>query len=341
MVADLATQWASLQMELEAHRSDRARHGVGTVGTTTPVCLLTGFLGAGKTFLLADLLTHPPAGLRVQAIVNDIGSLPFDPTLVASTSGVRVELTNGCGCCERTADLADALGELGADPDCDLIVLEASGAADPLGLAQVVAADPNLRLDRIVTVVSAAQLDGQMQFEPVASVTDRQLDSAHCVVVSGCDLVSPQAADAAVDRIARRAPGRTVERSSRRAPASHVLFPTSPRGARPGPAGADGLHRILHVETVTQQRQPSMDELHAALSGSRPGLVRAKGRLVVDGRTCLVQLTPQSIEIVASSAGPCALMVIGVDAADVQQVIDLIAPTIGTAAIGHEQGDQP
>jgi hypothetical protein len=99
------------------------------------------------------------------------------------------------------------------------------------------------------------------------------------------------------------------------------------------------LHRTLHVETVTQQRQPSMDELQAALAGSRPGLVRAKGRLVVDGRTHLVQLTPQSIEIVEAPAGPCALTVIGVDAADVQPVIDLIAPTMATAAIGHEQGD--
>jgi hypothetical protein len=156
--------------------------------------------------------------------------------------------------------------------------------------------------------------------------------------------VSPQAADAAVDRIAQRAPGRPVERSSRREPASHVLLPTSPRGARPGPEGASGLHRALHVVTVTQERQPSMEALHAALAESRPGLVRAKGRLVVDDRVHLVQLTPQSIEIVEAPNGPCALTLIGLGPADVHQVIDLIAPTIApmarTAAVGHEQGDQ-
>jgi hypothetical protein len=110
--------------------------------------------------------------------------------------------------------------------------------------------------------------------------------------------------------------------------------------ARPGPAGAAGVHRELHVVTVTQQREPSMKELRVALAESQPGLVRAKGRLVVDGQACLIELTPQSIEIVEAPAGPCALTLIGVDPVDVQPVIDLIAPTVATSAIGHEQGDQ-
>ena len=332
MVADLATQWAALQMELEAHRPDRARRRSGPTGPATPVCLLTGFLGAGKTTLLVDLLSNPPDGMRVKAIVNDVGSLPFDPTLVGSDLGVRVELTNGCACCERTADLADSLGELGADPDCDLIVLEASGVADPFGLEHLVAADPSLRLDRIVTVVNAAQIDERTRFEPVASIIERQMASAHSVVVSGCDLVPAHAVDAAVDHIARLAPGRPIERSARSAPASRALLPTSPRGARPGPADA-GVHRSFHVVTVVQQRSPTLDELCHALVESRPGLVRAKGRLVVEGRSHLVQLTPQTIEIVETPGGTGSLTLIGIEPDDVRRVIDLIAPDTATDVV--------
>ena len=293
------------QMELEAHRPDRARNGSAASDTVTPVCLLTGFLGAGKTFLLADLLAHPPAGLRVQAIVNDLGSLPFDPTLVAAQDSIRVELTNGCGCCERTVDLAAVLGELGADPDCDLIVLEASGAADPLGLAQVVAADATLALDRIVAVVSAAQLDGRSRVEPVASMIERQIDSAHSVVLSGCDLVSDEVADAALDGIVERAPGRPVERSS---PSGAGEPRAAADGAARGearPAGAVGVHRELHVVTVTQRAR--------AVDGGAAGRVRRRsnrgsfeprGAWSSTVRRASSSSHPQSIEIVDGTPGP-------------------------------------
>ena len=158
MPADIEAAWRSLRTQLVAHRPDPGARSWGDTENPTPVCLLTGFLGVGKSFLLADLLVNPPADVRIKAIVNDVGALEFDPTLVESTDDVRVELTNGCGCCERTAELADSLAALADDPSCDLIVLEASGAADPLAIAQVIAADPSLRLDRIVAVTNAAHL---------------------------------------------------------------------------------------------------------------------------------------------------------------------------------------
>ncbi len=352
MPADIEAAWLSLRTQLVAHRPDPSAQALGDTETPTPVCLLTGFLGAGKSFLLADLLTNPPDDTRIKAIVNDVGALEFDPTLIESENDVRVELTNGCGCCERTSELADALAALADDPTCDLIVLEASGAADPLAVAQVIAANPSLRLDRIVAVVSAAQLTAATVhqpalpetklpetklpetklpetalLEPMASITDRQIDSAHCVIVSACDLVDHHAATAAVERAAQLAPGRTVTRSSRQAPATHVLLPGAPRGARPAPANAGAIHRELAVVTLEQRHEPTMSELRSVLEASRPGLVRAKGRLVIEGQRYLVQLTPQSIDIMDAPPGPTGLTVIAVEGSDAQRLIDLIDPT--------------
>jgi len=69
-----------------------------------------------------------------------------------------------------------------------------------------------------------------------------------------------------------------------------------------------------------------MTELRSVLEASRPGLVRAKGRLTIDGQQHLVQLTPQSIEITDTSPGPTGLTVISVEPSDAQPVIELIDP---------------
>lgn len=331
MPVDVETAWNSLRTQLVAHRPDHSTRALDDTETPTPVCLLTGFLGAGKSFLVAELLKNPPADTRIKAIVNDVGALEFDPTLIDAADDVRVELTNGCGCCERTTELAETLAELADDPTCDLIVLEASGAADPLGLAQVVAADPSLRLDRIVAVSTAADLAATAQSEaalpePVSSIARRQIDSAHCVIVSACDLVEANVAAAAVERAEQLAPGRTVTASSRLAPATHVLLPTARRGARPLPANAGAVHRDLFVSTLEQRHEPTMTELRSVLEASRPGLVRAKGRLRIGGEHYLVQLTPQSTDISRTGPGPTRLTVISIEQADAQHLIDLIDP---------------
>ncbi len=337
MSVDVEAAWLSLRTQFVAHRPDRSARTLSDPDTPTPVCLLTGFLGAGKSFLVADLVANPPGDTRIKAIVNDVGAVEFDPTLIESTDDVRIEPTNGCGCCERTAELADALAALAGDRACDLIVLEASGAADPLGVAQIIAADPSLRLDRIVAVVNAAQLVATTEHEhalpePMASITHRQIDSAHCVIVSACDLVDDDTAAAAVEQAAQLAPGRTVTPSSLRAPATQVLLPAAPRGARPAPANTGALHRNLAVVTLEQRNEPTMSELRAVLETSRPGLVRARGRLVIESQRYLVQLTPQSIDLTDTPPGSTGLTVIAVDQADVQPLIDLLDPTATPAS---------
>ena len=132
---------------------------------------------------------------------------------IASADRLEIELTNGCGCCSSSADLAVTLERLAAT-DCDLVVLEASGVADPLALAQIVEVAPGLDLDCIVTVVDATALDHHLARPTLHALVQRQLDAAHVVVLSHVDRVDDDRLPAVMQRLADLVPGRPIVTST-------------------------------------------------------------------------------------------------------------------------------
>ena len=106
----------------------------------TPVTVLTGFLGAGKTTLVNRLLAEEH-GMRLAVLVNDFGAVDIDSELIVGIDTGTVSLANGCVCCEIRDDLMGAVrAVLRQDDDLDGIVLEASGVAEPMGIARTFAA---------------------------------------------------------------------------------------------------------------------------------------------------------------------------------------------------------
>ena len=98
-----------------------------------PVLLLTGYLGSGKTTLLNRILTNRQ-GIRFAVIVNDIGEVNIDASLIQKggvvgkkDEGDLVALQNGCICCTLKMDLVEQLAEITATGKFDYIVIEASG----------------------------------------------------------------------------------------------------------------------------------------------------------------------------------------------------------------------
>ena len=108
------------------------------------VTILSGFLGTGKTTLLQHLLTNSE-GLKIGAVVNDMGAVNIDAKLVTQRNGEEtmvgepedfVELSNGCVCCSSGDDLLGALAELVSlsfmrGKAYDHLVVECSGIAEP------------------------------------------------------------------------------------------------------------------------------------------------------------------------------------------------------------------
>ncbi len=153
-----------------------------------PVLLLTGYLGSGKTTLVNRILSNKK-GIRFAVIVNDIGEVNIDASLIQNQGVVNskddslVALQNGCICCTLRTDLIEQLYELTQSEKFDYIVIEASGICEPEPIAQTICTIPSLgeayirhgycRLDNIVTVVDALRM--QNEFSCGESLTQKQL----------------------------------------------------------------------------------------------------------------------------------------------------------------------
>lgn len=325
-MTDLTTMWSSLQTQLQAHRPVKSTPDNSSTPTTTPVCLVTGFLGSGKSTLLARLVVEPPDGLVIKAVVNDVGVLPIDPTLIAAGDDLRIELMNGCGCCEQTAELAATLDALANESEVDLIVLEASGVADPLALAHIVEANQHLHLDRIVAVVDAAAMALQLADPLLSPIIGRQIEAAHSIVLTHGDLLGVDELDAAVRRVIDEAPGRVVMTSTLELPAVDALTPAALQGAHPWPAATTVSHQLV-TRSLRQTNDVARQVVIEALADARPELVRAKGRLKLDGEVHLVQMTPTTITIEPDPAprgSEYGLTLVAIDRAGMRELVSLL-----------------
>ena len=140
----------------------------------TPITLLTGYLGAGKTTLMNHILTNQE-GYKVAVIVNDIGEVNIDAKLIQDggfieeeDSGKVVPLSNGCICCTLKEDLMNQIIDILKMDKFDYILIEASGICEPQPIAQTITILANslensnipkrCRLDNVVTVVDALRL---------------------------------------------------------------------------------------------------------------------------------------------------------------------------------------
>ncbi|MFD7628436.1 CobW family GTP-binding protein [Streptomyces sp. NPDC059851] len=158
--------------------------------TPIPVVVLAGFLGSGKTTLLNHLLANR-GGTRIGVVVNDFGSIEIDAMSVAGQVGdSMVSLGGGCLCCAVDGSELDAYLEKLSAPvhRIDVIVIEASGLAEPQEMIRMLVAseNPAIRYGGLVEVVDAAEFDGTRSRHPE---TDRHLAAADLVVLNKTDRV--------------------------------------------------------------------------------------------------------------------------------------------------------
>ena len=172
----------------------------------TPITLLCGYLGAGKTTLLNQVLNNQK-GYKVAVIVNDIGEVNIDETLIAKGANITdtssiVPLTNGCICCTLKTQLAQDIEKLIASGKYDYILIEASGVCEPMPIAQELETIQNGKLDNVVGGVDAkrrvdefasgdALLKGKDE-EDIESLLVQQIEFCSTLVINKKDLVSEE-----------------------------------------------------------------------------------------------------------------------------------------------------
>jgi Putative GTPases (G3E family) len=182
-----------------------------------PITVLTGYLGSGKTTVLNHVLTNQE-GLKAAVIVNDIGEVNIDASLierggcVSQSDDNLVPLSNGCICCTLRTDLIQQVAQLVKSKRYDYILIEASGICEPLPIAQTLTLmDGSIgngglpkicALDTIATVVDACRLEteflegtsllraGEFDEDDIGQLLVQQIEFCNVIILNKIDLVS-------------------------------------------------------------------------------------------------------------------------------------------------------
>lgn len=184
----------------------------------TPVLLLTGYLGSGKTTLVNKILSNRK-GIKFAVIVNDIGEVNIDAALIEKDGVVGkkdeslVALQNGCICCTLKMDLVEQLRDIVKMGKFDYIVIEASGICEPEPIARTICSIPYLgedyvtegmaQLDCIVTVVDALRMRdefacakdlmrGNIDEEDIESLVIQQIEFCNVVLLNKASEISAE-----------------------------------------------------------------------------------------------------------------------------------------------------
>ena len=184
-----------------------------------PVTVLSGFLGAGKTTVLTNVLNNRQ-GKKVAVIVNDMSEINIDKNMIQNDVSLNhkeeklVEMSNGCICCTLREDLLIEVTELAKSGKFDYLLIESTGISEPLPVAETftfqdengVSLSDISKLDTMVTVVDAVNFLkdydeakylqevgeslGEEDERSVADLLVDQVEFADVILISKIDLVN-------------------------------------------------------------------------------------------------------------------------------------------------------
>jgi G3E family GTPase len=265
-------------------------------GAHIPVTVVTGFLGAGKTTLIRELLARPE-GANTAVVVNEFGEIGIDHALLRSSSDTTVLLGNGCVCCAVRTDLQESLRTLfaergrGAVPSFERVIIETSGLADPGPVLQTIASDRALgevfHLQGLVAVIDAPGGAGNLDQAPEAR---HQAALADRIVLTKTDLADNTAAAALTDRLGSLSAAPVATAINGAIDPAFLLEESLDLSARVAAHEHDHAHAHSHgIDSFAMFFErplpwPVFEQAMAVLTGLRGAdLLRVKGLVAVEG----------------------------------------------------------
>ena len=219
-LASSTDEWTAAKKAIAAMPTDQR----------TPMTLLTGFLGSGKTTVLNHLLSSATPDVKLGVIVNEYGEIDIDGKIVNRTEQQQhakqkdnnsnssstkdtndiIKMSNGCICCQMNGAFIDTLLRLlESGHDLNHIVVETTGVADPTAICNSLrkgAVSSMVRIDQIVTVVDSTRVLQQIETDTneAENIAIAQIKMADTVLVSKIDLINErEQLDTIVSRLRR------------------------------------------------------------------------------------------------------------------------------------------
>jgi G3E family GTPase len=267
-----------------------------------PVLVVSGFLGAGKTTLVARLLDQARReGERLAVISNELGAPGIDRALLGAGVPLR-ELEGGCVCCALSNELVETLEALRVEVAPDRIVIETSGAALPYDVQLSLWRPPVsewLGDDMAVVVVNAEQVAARRELGPTF---EQQVSAADLLLLNQIDRVPGHALEGLEALLREIEPEASIVRCRHADVEPALLRPPvppdgSPAARRPAPARAPHVHEDF--ETCVLEIEPGIGSAALVERLRTLGALRAKGWVETAEGTRLVQGVGRRIELEA------------------------------------------
>ncbi len=169
--------------------------------------LVTGFLGSGKTTLILTLARRATeAGLRVAVVVNEVGEVGIDGSVLRMGDLEVTEITAGCICCQIGVDLVRTLRGLADGFRPHLVIVEASGIATPGGVLDTLRSYPVESVTQIVTLTVVDATRFAALHDVLTPLIESQIAGADVLVVTKRDQADAAEIEAAVNTAGGLAP---------------------------------------------------------------------------------------------------------------------------------------
>jgi len=178
------------------------------------ICLISGFLGSGKTTLMIDLGKRlGRKGKRVAIIVNEVGEVGVDGALIDAYGLNSVELTEGCICCSLSGSLQNTLRVVANDYKADIIFIEPTGIALPSKINGIIRTSMVEHESKLgICVVDAFR--APRIYQEAELFFRRQIEDVDLVAVNKMELVTPEQLVEVEELVGRLNPKATVLRMS-------------------------------------------------------------------------------------------------------------------------------
>ena len=271
-----------------------------------PVLIVGGYLGAGKTTLINEILRTSTQRLAV--VVNDFGSINIDAALIAEKHEDTIELTNGCICCAVGESLADALFAITDRPSLpDLVIIEASGVANPASVAAFAHIDGFHHLGNVV-LVDAVHASQTAENSLVGRTFALQVKAAHLVAITKTDQAEEDVVAQVRTLVMSLAPSTpTIETSS--TTLADLLLNLGSHSEE----GDDSQHNSFTATTLSSVSAQDEEQLRTFVQNFPSTVVRAKGIVeLADGTRRLVQKVGNTVSITNSELPATGLVIISV-----------------------------